>query len=340
MRLPPSEHLSRPWRIHELAPDFRVEDVWALPTPGGPDDFPRLVDLFASLDVATLPSLPVRTLVAAREALGGAFGWDAPRTGIGSRVHSLRDRMADDEPDTRRGPDVRALPFSPLYLRDHEWAAEAANDTMHGIVHLGWVPDGAGGWRGQLAILVKPNGVMGELYMAAIKPFRYALVYPTLLRAIGRAWNGDDYRDTFDAHIDPADTRHAEDLFRDALEHAPWPLPQTVGFVHRRGGGGRPAPPPTPHHVFGWRIMTSDPDEMRLEADSPLLHATLTGARVAPDRVALTTSLRYHRPALARAAWSAVGPIHRRVAPYLLARAARARVPESMENPPRTTFSR
>ena len=35
MRLPNVAHTSRPWRIHELARDFRVEDVWALPTPGG-----------------------------------------------------------------------------------------------------------------------------------------------------------------------------------------------------------------------------------------------------------------------------------------------------------------
>ena len=59
---------------------------------------------------------------------------------------------------------------------------------MHGVMHLGWVPDGNGGYRGQLAVLVKPNGLLGELYMAAIRPFRYAVVYPALLRQIGRTW--------------------------------------------------------------------------------------------------------------------------------------------------------
>ena len=34
MRLPNSAHESRPWRIREIAPDFILEDVWALPTPG------------------------------------------------------------------------------------------------------------------------------------------------------------------------------------------------------------------------------------------------------------------------------------------------------------------
>jgi hypothetical protein len=42
-RSPASPQLmARPWRIHELTADFRVEDVWALPTPGGRDDLPRL----------------------------------------------------------------------------------------------------------------------------------------------------------------------------------------------------------------------------------------------------------------------------------------------------------
>ena len=35
MRLPDTAHVSRPWRIHEIARDFELEDLWALPTPGG-----------------------------------------------------------------------------------------------------------------------------------------------------------------------------------------------------------------------------------------------------------------------------------------------------------------
>ena len=48
MSLPNTAHTSRPWRIHEVAPDFQVEDVWALPTPGGPHDLARLVRQFAT----------------------------------------------------------------------------------------------------------------------------------------------------------------------------------------------------------------------------------------------------------------------------------------------------
>ena len=187
MRLPDSAHTSQPWRIHELAPDFELEDVWALPTPGGPDDFPRLIEGAVSMDPGRSSSRAARWLFALRWKLGELFGWDEPDGGIGARVPTLRDRLPADLAHSRV-PDFEALPFSPLYMTDDEFAAEIANQTMHGIVHLGWVEDGEGSYRGQMAVLVKPNGVLGTLYMAAIAPFRHALVYPPMLRDVGRQW--------------------------------------------------------------------------------------------------------------------------------------------------------
>ena len=188
MRLPETEHTIRPWRIHELTRDFQLEDVWALPTPGGPDDFPRLVRLVTSFDPSHSSSCPVRTLFAIRWKVGGLLGLDRPQGGVGSRVSTLRDRLPKDLRDAPTGPDVDALPFSSLYLLDDEWAAEIANQTMHGVVHFGWVPDGTGGYRGQMAVLVKRNGVLGSVYMAAIKPFRHVIVYPQMMGEIGRRW--------------------------------------------------------------------------------------------------------------------------------------------------------
>jgi Protein of unknown function (DUF2867) len=189
MRLPNTAHSSRPWRIHELTHDFRLEDVWALPTPGGPDDFPRLVQLAASLDPSQSSSGTVRTLFAIRWKLGGLLGWDRPDAGLGSRVPTLRDRLPVDLRDAPSGPDFDALPFSSVYLLDDEFAAEIANRTMHGVMHLGWVPDGAGGYRGQMAVLVKPNGLFGNAYLAAIAPFRHLIVYPPAMREFGRNWH-------------------------------------------------------------------------------------------------------------------------------------------------------
>jgi hypothetical protein len=189
MRLPNTAHTSRPWRIHELTPDFRLEDVWALPTPGGPDDFPRLVERIASGDPSKGGSSRAsRALWAIRWQLGALLGWDAPDAGLGSRVHTLRERLPADLREAPSGPEFHSLPFTSLYLLKDEWAAEIANKTVHAVMHLGWVPDGSGGYRGQMAVYVKPNGLLGTAYMAAIRPFRHLVVYPRMTRQIGRDW--------------------------------------------------------------------------------------------------------------------------------------------------------
>ena len=193
-RLPRSAHTSRPWRIHEITRDFRLEDVWALPTPGGPGDFLRLVQWVASLDPSRSSSVAVRAIFTVRLKLGELLGWDGPDAGIGSRVPTLRDRLPADLRAAPSGPEPGDVPFTPLYLLDDEFAAETANRTVHGVLHLGWVPDGSGGYRGQLAILVKPNGLLGAAYMAGIAPFRALVVYPAIIREIGRTWRAENAR--------------------------------------------------------------------------------------------------------------------------------------------------
>lgn len=187
MRLPNAAHTSRPWRIHDVAPDFRLEDVWALPTPGGPDDLPRLVAQFTSGDTSSSPSPVARALFAIRWKLGALLGWDEPDGGHGPQRPTLRTRLPADLCEAP-GPDFERLPFTSLYLLPDEWAAEIVNRTVHGVMHIGWVPDGAGGFRGQMAVLVKPNGLLGTAYMAAITPFRHLIVYPALLRDIEQEW--------------------------------------------------------------------------------------------------------------------------------------------------------
>jgi Protein of unknown function (DUF2867) len=188
MRLQDTAHTSRAWRIHELTRDFRLEDVWALPTPGGRDDFTRLVQLMASGDPAQGSSRAARTLWAIRWKVGKRLGWDARDARFGSRAPTLRDRLPADLREAPSGPDFAALPFSSLYLLHDEWAAEIANRTMRGVMHVGWVRDDTGGYRGQMAVLVKPNGLLGITYMAAIRPFRHLIVYPLMLRQIERVW--------------------------------------------------------------------------------------------------------------------------------------------------------
>lgn len=192
MRLPNTAHTRKPWRIHELTHDFRLEDVWALPTPGGPDDLPRLVRQISSGSPTQGPngfSGAARALWSLRWRVGELLGWDDGQDpGAGSSLPTLRDRLPEDLRNVPSGPDFDVLPFTSLYLLEDEFAAEIVNRTVHGIMHLGWVSDATGGYHGQMAVYVKPNGLLGAAYMAAIKPFRYAIVYPALMRLIGREW--------------------------------------------------------------------------------------------------------------------------------------------------------
>ena len=188
MRLPDTAHTSRPWRIHALTRDFHLEDVWQLPTPGGPDDLARLAGLMASGGAGEGSSPAARALWAIRLRLGQVLGWDDDDAGLGARVPTLRDRLPADLRAAPDGPRFASLPFESLYLIDDEWAAETANRTVHGLLHLGWVPDGTGAHRAQMAVYVKPNGRLGAAYLAAIRPFRHLIVYPSMIRALDRAW--------------------------------------------------------------------------------------------------------------------------------------------------------
>ncbi|MEJ2859426.1 MULTISPECIES: DUF2867 domain-containing protein [unclassified Saccharothrix] len=185
MKLADSAHTELPWRIHELTPDFRVEDVWALPTPGGPDDFGKLVRQMSEGEGRF--SGVTRALFTLRWKLGRLLGWDREDQGLGGRVQTLRDRLPADLLAAPR-PGLRAVPLRTVYLAGDEWAAELANRTVHTVMHISWVPDGSGGHRGQMAVLVKPNGRFGRAYMAAIRPLRHHIVDPALIRMIGRGW--------------------------------------------------------------------------------------------------------------------------------------------------------
>lgn len=203
MRLPNAAHESRPWRIREIAPDFTLEDVWALPVQGGAEDFQALLELMASSDPANSSSLPTRVLWRLRDRLGSLFdlGRISAPTGSdrddaagklaipGTNETSLGDRLPDDLRNTAADVDFDALPFVPLYRTDVEFAAELSNRTVHAVMHLAWVDQGEDRYRGQMAVYVKPRGAFGKGYMALIKPFRHWVVYPALMRQTKRAWN-------------------------------------------------------------------------------------------------------------------------------------------------------
>jgi hypothetical protein len=188
-RIPATTYTRQPWRIHELTKDFAVEDVWSFRTPGaGPDDFPAMLAAMRAAGGLDRQHPLARLLFAIRWQLGALFGWDKPSAGLGERVSSLRDRLPSDLRDASRGLDSDRMPLKAVYELDTESARELVNKTVHAVMHLGWIQGANGDYELRMAVLVKPNGRFGRLYMAAIAPFRYLIVYPALTRQWERAW--------------------------------------------------------------------------------------------------------------------------------------------------------
>lgn len=199
MRIPNAVHEAHPWRIREIAPDFTVEDVWALPVRGEAGDFPEVLDTLTTSDPTHTSSLPTRVLWGARDLLGKMFDLGRVSSSADEAVGELpipgtsQMSLGERLPVELRGTadDVRfgALPFVPLYRTDEEFAAEISNRTVHGVLHLAWAKQSDGTFQAQLAVYVKPRGTFGKAYLAFIKPFRYLIVYPALMRQVGRQWD-------------------------------------------------------------------------------------------------------------------------------------------------------
>ena len=124
VRLPDSLYWYDAWRIHEIAPDFVVEDVWALPVHGDAEDFRGLVELMASSGPANAGSLRPT------HSGGSATAGRTLRLGRIAAPAEARVDQGEGRPDGRR-------------------------------------------YQGRMAVLVKPRGRLGEVYLALIRPFRH-----------------------------------------------------------------------------------------------------------------------------------------------------------------------
>jgi len=201
VRLPNSAHEAHPWVIAQIAPDFTLLDVWALPVRGGPDDWDSALELLASFDPDTVECAASRALFWLRFRLGAWFGWDDPakkRPIPGRTETTLSARLPDHLRGSAKSRVIgnsmqrAAGGFTPLYRTDDEWAAEISNATVHGVLHLAWVEQSGGHSRAQMGVYVKPRGRLGEIYLMLITPFRHLIVYPALMRQLGRAWDARD----------------------------------------------------------------------------------------------------------------------------------------------------
>lgn len=139
-----------------------------------------------------------------------------------------------------------------------------------------------------------------------------------------------DYADCFAITPAPETGRSAKAWMREVLEGAPRPVRWFVRFGWRVGLGLRPGPRDSPTHVLGWRIESCTPVAIVLTEQSALVTAHLV-LRADTSELRLATFVRYEHRA-ARAVWTIGSIVHRRIAPYLLTRAASAPAPHTPES--------
>jgi len=172
--------------VHELAADFDLLDVWQFEIDGAQADFPRFVDLHAGLLGAEGESTTgaAGLLFRLRHWLGDVFGWDE---GAALPIPGCAEtRVADRLPEEARlAPGGGA--FEPVYFDDAECLHEISNQTVHALMHMGWVQTPTG-YAPEMAVYVKPRGFFGRAYMGLIDPFRHWIVYPALMKQVKRQW--------------------------------------------------------------------------------------------------------------------------------------------------------
>jgi len=191
MQIKNEEHYKNTWKVHALLPDFEVEDVWQFPVELNEDHSIYLFQMSMMKSMEALSQKGVASwLFKLRFFLGRIFGWDEKNEAqILLEPGSIRERYAEME-----GIKGEALPapgnedFIPVYTLENESLAEIKNATVHAGLHLSKVPNGDK-YTVHMAVYVKPNGLFGRMYMALIKPFRLAIVYPIMMKMVGKQWN-------------------------------------------------------------------------------------------------------------------------------------------------------
>lgn len=176
-----------PLRVHTFLAGVPLHDVWAVDLPRTRGGITLAEFLRCAGDLFRHPPLAVRALLCLRFFVGGVFGWDY--TTRGSVSESFAQRLTDE--DRARSLALAGTPdgsFRIVYRFENEQLDEVINRTVHAAA-LSALAEAADGYRFYFAVYVREVSCFTPLYMAAIDPFRKAIVYPELLRSISAQWN-------------------------------------------------------------------------------------------------------------------------------------------------------
>jgi len=139
--------------------EFRLLDSWQVPIEGGRDEFPAFAKIFIDNGFQS-DSRIAAALFRVRWWLGKVFGWDQGPEAEPHEIFREPDRVV-------------------LGLR---------NKTIEGMIDLTWVEASRGKYTARFSIYVRYVSRLSGAYMALIKPFRHAFVYPPWMKRLKRLW--------------------------------------------------------------------------------------------------------------------------------------------------------
>jgi hypothetical protein len=193
-------HSERLWKVSEIANDFNLWDVWEIPIEADNSTnenfqsfYTTIVGAFTKMQAnISLASL----LFTLRYWLGKILPLDKNINTLpipGCLETTVKSRLNEQDIATSKaGKAIKDnksdLEFRPVYLYDNESLHELSNDTVHALVHFGWINKNDNGYTATMAIYVKPRGIYGRVYLKLIEPFRHHIVYPAMMKMIKEQW--------------------------------------------------------------------------------------------------------------------------------------------------------
>jgi hypothetical protein len=131
-----------------------------------------------------------------------------------------------------------------------------------------------------------------------------------------------DYADAFEISKSKSDQRTVEQWARDGFGGLPLSTRKAGMLAHRHMLGFRLGPWSSPEHIFGWRIVSSQPKVLHLEARGERLVGHMLW-RAQDERLVMTTFVHFKKALQSPLVWAIAAPIHRRGVPNLLRLAAK-----------------
>jgi hypothetical protein len=174
-------------RVHTFLAGVPLHDVWAVDLPHWRAGV-TLEDFFQTAsNCLCMPPPLVRILLDIRFFVGRFFGWD--REPEATAWETFATRLTDsDRSKSLAAAGTRDGFFRVVYRFENEQLVELINRTAHAAA-LSALFETATAYRFYLGVYVRSVSRFTPFYMAAIDPFRRAIVYPSLLRSVRARWN-------------------------------------------------------------------------------------------------------------------------------------------------------